>query len=333
MQIFIKAPYDRFVTTDSRFGTPAGGREDRRRRRPGQHRIFAAIIGGLAFQTPDSSLDDPAPPEPRLPPVRQPRPRPSNKSPHHVLTPALHRIGARPVGGRAGGFPRHPGGEVTAIAGLHARQAADLGPAGGVKIFPGRMRARNRKGLLRQGLPRQGLPRLRRPARRPAACAPAAQRQPGHRPALRGAGFLPGAGAVKRTGTATARLPTSAAASTNCRPPCCASSAPDKLPSTRSAATPARPSASAAPSTKPKTLSKRLDGLTSGDVRETVVDARKLLRSARSEPAPPSPTPASCCRPTPRCSRTCARQPDRGNRLRRRPGPAPPGRHPRPPPG
>ena len=149
VQIFIKAPYDRFVTTDSRFWNASG--VDVKLGADGVQvntESFAAIVtGGLAFQTPDSSLDDPAPPKHtfRLFPNRGE----ALKQPHtHVRNYVLRFTES--VRGLSVGAPVDfrgiQVGEVTAIEPDFRAKAADLGLLVEVNIFPGRMQNASQPG-------------------------------------------------------------------------------------------------------------------------------------------------------------------------------------------
>ncbi|WP_374267588.1 intermembrane transport protein PqiB [Zoogloea sp.] len=144
VQIFIKSPYDRFVTTNSRFWN-AGGVDVKIGADGVQVNTesFAAIMaGGIAFQTPDDGPDQPAPRGQafRLFATRAE----ALKQPHtEVLTVALRFTES--VRGLSVGAPVDfrgiQIGEVSAITPDFHPRSTDLGLIVEAQIYPGRMRA------------------------------------------------------------------------------------------------------------------------------------------------------------------------------------------------
>ncbi len=147
IQVFIKSPYDRFVTTDSRFWNASG--VDVKLSADGvqvnTESLASILAGGLAFQTPDGPNDEPAPKDHhfRIFPNRTE----ALKQPHTTVQNYLLRF-TESVRGLSVGAPVDfrgiQVGEVTAIHPDFNSRTTELGLLVEVAIFPGRMQARPR---------------------------------------------------------------------------------------------------------------------------------------------------------------------------------------------
>ena len=112
--VFVNAPYDKYVTTETRFWNASGinvsvgadGLEVR------TESVAALIAGGVAFDTPDFlSPAGPAAGERRVHPVSRPNHRDEAAGPRRTTLRALfQRVGPRPVGRGAGDVVRPAGG-------------------------------------------------------------------------------------------------------------------------------------------------------------------------------------------------------------------------------
>ncbi len=145
IRIFIKAPYDRFVTTDTRFWNASGvdvklGAEGIQVNTESATSILA---GGLAFQTPDSSIEEPAPADHVFPLLRnrdEALKQPSSVRQYYLLRFSESVRGLSP--GATVDFRGIQLGEVVAVHPDIGSGAGDLGMVVEVAIFPGRMQAR-----------------------------------------------------------------------------------------------------------------------------------------------------------------------------------------------
>jgi paraquat-inducible protein B len=110
LRIFVKAPYDSFVTTDTRFWNASG--VDVKLGADGvqvnTESLTSIVAGGLSFLTPESGDSEPAPQDQvfHLFHTREQ----ALKQPHTVVQHYLLRFTERAwsVGGGAGGVPWHP---------------------------------------------------------------------------------------------------------------------------------------------------------------------------------------------------------------------------------
>ncbi len=145
VQIFIKAPYDRFVTTNSRFWN-AGGVDVKIGADGVQvntESVAAIIAGGIAFQTPDGGPDEAVPPDHafrlfanRAEALKQPR----TEAISYVLrfTESVRGLSV----GAPVDFRGIQLGEVVAITPDFRPERADLGLMVEVQIYPELMRDR-----------------------------------------------------------------------------------------------------------------------------------------------------------------------------------------------
>lgn len=142
VQIFVKAPYDRFVTADSRFWNASG--VDVKLGADGvevnTESVASILTGGLAFQTPDGANDEPAPPAHsfRLFADRAA----ALKQPHLGAQTYLLRFSDSVRGLSVGApvdFRGIPVGEVTAIRPEIDTRTVELGLLVEVAIYPERM--------------------------------------------------------------------------------------------------------------------------------------------------------------------------------------------------
>ncbi len=145
VQIFVKAPYDRFVTTNSRFWN-AGGVDVKIGADGVQvntESVAAIIAGGIAFQTPDGGPDEAVPPDHafrlfanRTEALKQPR----TEAISYVLrfTESVRGLSV----GAPVDFRGIQIGEVVAIAPDFRPERADLGLMVEVQIYPELMRDR-----------------------------------------------------------------------------------------------------------------------------------------------------------------------------------------------
>lgn len=146
IQIFVKAPYDRFVTPDSRFWNASG--IDVKLSADGvqvnTESLASILTGGLAFQTPEGPNDDPAPPgysfrlfADRTSALKQP-----NFSVQTYLLRFTESVRGLSVGAPVD-FRGIQIGEVTAIHPDFSARATELGLLVEVVIFPARIQPRS----------------------------------------------------------------------------------------------------------------------------------------------------------------------------------------------
>jgi paraquat-inducible protein B len=146
VQIFIKAPYDRFVTTNSRFWN-AGGVDVKIGADGVQvntESMGAILAGGVAFQTPEDGSAEPAPANHAF--TLFANRAEALKQANSVVLNYTLRFDESVRGLSVGAPVDFRGiqvGEVTAINPDFHPRTADLGLLVDVKIFPGRMRARH----------------------------------------------------------------------------------------------------------------------------------------------------------------------------------------------
>jgi len=144
VKIFVKAPYDRFVTANTRFWN-AGGVDVKLGADGVQvntESLAAIVGGGVAFQTPEGSPDEAAPRDHafRLFPNRAEALKQPNTEVFTVALRFTESVRGLSVGAPVD-FRGIPVGEVSAITPDFHPHAADLGLVVEVTIFPGRMRA------------------------------------------------------------------------------------------------------------------------------------------------------------------------------------------------
>lgn len=149
IQVFVQAPYDRFVTANSRFWNASG--VDVKLSAEGvqinTESATSILTGGLAFQTPDGDADEPVPKDHvfRLFRNRDEAFKQPNVNAHTYLLRFHESVRGLSVGA-AVDFRGIQVGEVTAIhPAFHAR-GADLELLVEVAIFPNRLQARNEQG-------------------------------------------------------------------------------------------------------------------------------------------------------------------------------------------
>jgi len=144
VQIFVKAPYDRFVTANSRFWN-AGGVDVKLGADGVQvntESMSAILAGGVAFLTPDGDGTEPAPANHAFT-LFASRAEALKQASHQVLVYTLRfdeTVRGLSVGAPVD-FRGIQVGEVSAINPDFHPRSADLGLLVDVKIFPGRMRA------------------------------------------------------------------------------------------------------------------------------------------------------------------------------------------------
>lgn len=149
IQVFIKAPYDRFVTTDSRFWNASG--VDVKLSADGvqvnTESLATILAGGLAFQTPEGANDEPAPKDHRFRVF--PNHAEALKQPYENMRAYMLRF-TETVRGLSVGAPVDfrgiQVGEVTAIHPDFNTGNMDLGLLVEIAVYPGRMRVRPQPG-------------------------------------------------------------------------------------------------------------------------------------------------------------------------------------------
>lgn len=149
IQVFVQAPYDRFVTANSRFWNASG--VDVKLSAEGvqvnTESATSILAGGLAFQTPDGDGDEPAPKDHvfRLFRNRDEALKQPDVNAHTYLLRFHESVRGLSVGA-AVDFRGIQVGEVTAIhPAFHAR-GTDLELLVEVAIFPNRLQARTEQG-------------------------------------------------------------------------------------------------------------------------------------------------------------------------------------------
>ena len=145
LRIFIKAPYDRFVTADTRFWNASG--VDVKLGADGvqvnTESLTSIVAGGLSFLTPEASDAEPAPKD-QVFPLFQTREL-ALKQPHTVVQHYLLRFTESVRGLSVGAPVEFRGiqlGEVSAIHAEIQKSGTDMGLLVEVAIYPGRMQAR-----------------------------------------------------------------------------------------------------------------------------------------------------------------------------------------------
>jgi paraquat-inducible protein B len=149
IQVFIKAPYDRFVTTNSRFWNASG--VDVKLSADGvqvnTESLATILAGGLAFQTPEGTNDEPAPKDHRFRVF--PNHAEALKQPYTNMRAYMLRF-TETVRGLSVGAPVDfrgiQVGEVTAIHPDFNTNNMDLGLLVEIAIYPGRMNVRPQPG-------------------------------------------------------------------------------------------------------------------------------------------------------------------------------------------
>ncbi|MDD3352446.1 MlaD family protein [Zoogloea sp.] len=145
IQVFIKAPYNRFVTEETRFWNASG--VDVKLGADGiqvnTESVTSILAGGLAFQTPEDSQEG-APPKDHVFRLFSSRTE-ALKQPHSIRQHYLLRF-TESIRGLSVGAPvdfRGIGvGEVVAIQAEFDKDARELGMQVEIALFPGRMQAR-----------------------------------------------------------------------------------------------------------------------------------------------------------------------------------------------
>ena len=145
IRIFIKAPYDRFVTTDSRFWNASGidvklGAEGVQLN---TESLTSILAGGLAFQTPEDSFDTQASEDHDFPlfATRSEALKQPNASALVFQLRFTESVRGLSIGAPVD-FRGIPVGEVTAVRPDLNGSGADLGLLVDVVVFPGRMQPR-----------------------------------------------------------------------------------------------------------------------------------------------------------------------------------------------
>lgn len=149
VRIFIKAPYDRFVTTDSRFWNASGvdvklGAEGVQLN---TESLTSIVAGGLAFQTPEDSFDAQAPTDHDFPlfATRSEALKQPNANVQSYQLRFTESVRGLSVGAPVD-FRGIPVGEVTAVRLDLNGSSADLGLLVDVVVFPGRMQPQPKAG-------------------------------------------------------------------------------------------------------------------------------------------------------------------------------------------
>ena len=225
VRVFIKAPYDRFVTDDTRFWN-AGGVDVKLGADGVQvntESLTSILAGGLAFLTPADSPDEPAAAERafRLFATREEAIRRQVDERQHYVLRFTESVRGLSVGAPVD-FRGITIGEVIAIQPQLSPASAEISMQVEVSLQPGRLRTPGSKSHLPAGAPAKTRPSVRlSTSSSPRACAPScatATWSPASStwPSTSSPAPAPPAptGPPARPG-----CPPSAAASTNCRPP------------------------------------------------------------------------------------------------------------------
>ena len=142
IRIFVKAPYDRFVTADSRFWNASG--VDVKLGADGvqvnTESLTSILAGGLAFLTPESASDEPAPKDTRfrLYNSREEATKQAGQNAQRYLLRFGESVRGLSVGAPLD-FRGIAVGEVTAIHADLGTQGSEMGMLVEVAVFPGRM--------------------------------------------------------------------------------------------------------------------------------------------------------------------------------------------------